>query len=452
MLKGEFKIASATSDPTPDGVGHTYYNSSSGVKRLRTWNGSAWKEYPPIVALPDAVNDVGGLRLAWDFDKTACYDGSTQAGGGVHTDFRIVKNIAPDSPNNSVADGGWIVDPRFIIRDSDTTASGSWDGDDVKTQDRKVFRPMAHTGVHGNGNVHSPFDPSASHSNATKYYGTEMVPNESINSGSDIKAFYHTDNPTAQDDNVNIGTWVMFMRFHRYVPTNVNNFYSLISYNNQASTVGEGFTLLGVMAKSGTHESTADRMANCYPASTAHATGADFGGPTAPDRIWANQAGRAATGGSDWRFDFATLTGTDEDWNDNFNMYTFESHDGTAESAILYHNDNNTAIAGVGTDWQSGYTSTSTITYYNPRSGGHASYPPTPYYWTGFGGGWRNAIRNWSDRGDSDWLYSATANSYGDRYPFPADIAVVLYYNKALSDANREAIYDAYKSDFGLPD
>jgi hypothetical protein len=42
-------------------------------------------------------------------------------------------------------------------------------------------------------------------------------------------------------------------------------------------------------------------------------------------------------------------------------------------------------------------------------------------------------------------------NSGTADHVWPADIAVVLYFNKVLSDSERETVYDAYKTRFNLP-
>ena len=65
-----FKIHILASNPTPSGVGHTYFNS--GSNKIRTWNGSSWDEY----GTSTASGDVTGPASAVD-NEIVLYSGTT---------------------------------------------------------------------------------------------------------------------------------------------------------------------------------------------------------------------------------------------------------------------------------------------------------------------------------------------------------------------------------------
>ena len=136
-------------------------------------------------------------------------------------------------------------------------------------------------------------------------------------------------------------------------------------------------------------------------------------------------------------------------------MYTYENHEGTDECINFYINDNATATGGIGEDWAMYENDDAIVNASRSNGYDHWAYGQAEAYnWIAFGGAHRfqqYSARPWTERGNSDWLYSAT-NYNNDRAAYPADIAVVLYFNKALTAANRETIYDAYKGQFGLAD
>jgi hypothetical protein len=144
MLKGELKLNSSTTNPTPTGAGHSYYNSHADNQQARTWNGSEWKNWGET-----GIAGMDGLRLYWDFDNTACYDSSSGQCPNVgypswapsltpHSSFRKVMNLSTVSPQNTFLNGGWICDPRAMVKDEDCN---NWSGDDNATKDRVVYRP-----------------------------------------------------------------------------------------------------------------------------------------------------------------------------------------------------------------------------------------------------------------------------------------------------------------------
>lgn len=443
--------------------GSLYYDTTAS--KLKVWTGSAWSavETPD---LPEAVNGIGGLRLAWDFNKTACYDGTTHPGNSVHSDFRIVKNIAPDSPNNTTTNGGWIVDPRFIVRDSDTTKSGSWDGDNALTQDRKVFRPPASTGVHGNDGKHSPFDTTnGSHSTSSSLYGTEMVhnlgaANASGTANQEIGSFYFDNTGTAQDDNDDIATWVIFKRYHKWSGGAGGHQAGLISWQRVPNGTGyEGYKTNTVGGSFSSYDNSSNnQIKQALP--TAHWAYNNSLNNTGDLTAYWNVGQHYHTSTtsrttSDIWGGYHTLTSTNEHWQDNFNMYTYENHEGTDECINFYINDNATATGGIGEDWAMYENDDAIVNASRSNGYDHWAYGQAEAYnWIAFGGAHRfqqYSARPWTERGNSDWLYSAT-NYNNDRAAYPADIAVVLYFNKALTAANRETIYDAYKGQFGLAD
>jgi len=442
-------------------TGSLYYDTTDS--KLKVWIGSAWSpvETPDV---PLTVNAVGGLRLVWDFNKTACYDGTTHPGNSVHADLRAVKNIAPDSPNNSVADGSWIVDPRFVVKDSDTTKSGSWDGDNSLTQDRKVFRPPASTGVHGNSGKHSPYDTTnGSYSTGSSIYGTELVHNKGAanNSGTadqEVAPWYFDNTGTAQDDNDDVATWVVFKRFHKWGgATSARSNCGLIdwmrvpkpsgSYQYKTHTVSCDFSTYNTSSNY-TIKQAVPRAGFAYSEGTSNsditqwtAAGVQFRTAASGNPVW---------GG------FHTLTSTNAHWQENFNMYTYENHHETDECINFYVNDDASPTAGIGEDWGHAVNSDGVILASRSDGYDHWAYGQAEAYnWTAFGGGRfvdgnYNTNKLWPARTNSDFLY--TTSYPATDFAYPADIAVVLYFNKALTTANRQAIYDAYKGQFGLPD
>ena len=452
------------------GTGSLYYDSTAS--KLKVWTGSAWSAIE-VPDLPEAVNNVGGLRLAWDFNKTACYDGTTHPANSVHSDFRAVMNIAPDSPNNTATNGGWIVDPRFIVADSDTTRSGSWDGDNSLTQDRKVFRPPASTGVHGNSGKFSPFDTTnGSHTTSSSIYGTELIHNmggvdEDGTADQEIAPFYFDNTGTAQDDNDDVATWVVFKRFHKWsgATTGINN-AGLISWRRQPAIRYAVPKWDYEKLKSHTVScafSTYDNGANNYritqampKASWAYSTGSNGSTSDLTSSPSDGTYFRTAASGNPVWDGYQTFTSTNEHWQENFNMYTYEHNHETDECINFYFNDDASPTAGIGEDW--GHASNDYAVIIASRSDGtdHWAYGDAEAYkWSTFGGGRHtdgdySEQREWPDRTDSDFLYKTSYPA--DIQPYPADIAVVLYFNKALTASDREAIYDAYKGQFGLPD
>ena len=163
----------------------------------------------------------------------------------------------------------------------------------------------------------------------------------------------------------------------------------------------------------------------------------------------------AASGNPVWG-GYHTLTSTNAHWQENFNMYTYENHHETDECINFYVNDDASPTAGIGENWGHAVNSDSVIQASRSDGYDHWAYGQgEAYNWTAFGGGRfvdgnYNTNKLWPARTNSDFLY--TTSYPATDFPYPADIAVVLYFNKALTTANRQAIYDAYKGQFGLPD
>ena len=445
MLKGELKLNSSTTNPTPTGAGHSYYNSHADNKQARTWNGSEWKNWGET-----GLGGMEGLRLYWDFDNTDCYDSSSGQPPNVgypswapqltpHSSFRKVMNLSTVSPQNTFLNGGWICDSRAMIKDEDCA---NWSGDDSNTKDRVVYRSPQSVGFDSNSG--SPFDVSTN--GDTKTGGSAMMPANGHIYGNPTSIWYFNNSGTDQDDNLTIGTYVFFMRFHKRLPSNTNQFYQLLPYHYaggggvDGSSTSYNFTWFGIMCSSGTVDGTANMLANAYPASNYKDGGYDLAG-----RAW--QA--SSTAGDYYNFNSVT------DWNNKFNMYTIANRGGSGgtgnvprtEHCYIKVNKNNTKVAGAGSDWyHSGYP---TSEYYGARSGGIYNSGSWPYAWPSnwmnFGTGYVSAKSSITSQSCLSWGASDV------QLPFLADIAVVMYFNKELSDAERLKIYDHYKGEFGLP-
>jgi hypothetical protein len=412
-------VGSASSDPSTPATGTVYYNTSSHIYKL--YNGSSWVSFPYNSDVPLAVNNVGGLRLAWDFNSSDCYD-ETSPSSNSNIDF--VKNIAPDSPNNTEATGGfWVVDPDHIL--TINTGSGN----------EKIFRPAAQTNVDA---VYTSGSSSVDH-------GCMMVPYQG--SGHMIKSWYFDNNDSTygtsgQDDNLNAATWVVFQRMHTIITTEQQAALIGSSAQDNPSVSGswrpsKRYSIV-FMEKGANTDDTLN-----YIASSTGTYDAGLGGLY--HQVY-NGSSWGYTVDSKYTYDYRTTSG--EAVNTHFNMWTYTHSSSSPYTKVLFNDENDSTKQWAIDDGMSYIGGNATNIGYADRdnSGGTAQ-------WTSFGrsntrSGYPTSIQ-WSDNTDAGWLVED--NSGTADHVWPADIAVVLYFNKVLSDSERETVYDAYKTRFNLP-
>ena len=496
--------------------GSCYYNTTDA--QLKVWTGSGWVACgvdPPSKAEIETIDSsVGGLRLAWDFSNTACYDGTTAP--SENSNLRFVKNLAADnlygsSPQNSEATGGyWVTHPSYMINDSTSynemcfrprrsTSFSSSIGSPYDTA-RTVTKQTANAadyGSNGMGAIMSPWK-----GNATGYNGTDNSDTNYAGLGGArmVQSFYYPSNDSTygssgQNDSQVDGSWVVFMMCHPLLAHEQTSvMFGVGSQDNPNS--GSGSSLCWAPADKGIPAISGSRHGNTDSWDTS--TFNTYGGQ------WNQACGdRDRTQNTYWTspaWDQNGLTSTSTSallrrrndlsvWNQGYGCYTyggaFIQSKGTGDHTTNYSNNDNNAFL-TPTMWtyassentpygQVHFQNDSTDDTYNwhiasdynlnpnwpyAEKDDHKRQTAKHYDWTTFGkSSYRSGAPHtlqWNNRDDSNWLTSA--ENFGSGYNstisgtgcFYADFHVVLYFNKVLSASERNTIYNAYQTRFNL--